>query len=553
MREWLEAGQARIVKKGPHRIVYKVELPGLRFYIKRNLVTDRWCWIRQLIRPSKARTEYMRARGVAQRGLPTYVPLALGEQDTWLGVGESVLITGSLEDTHELHSFAILQLARMPAPRQARLRHRLATELGKLVARMHDAGIRHNDLHPANVLVRLEPDDGLTLYPIDLNAVRLGPPLSWKQSRENLVILNRWFVLRASRSDRYRFWKSYSRHRQEGPDCTALNSRQGLDLSDDVELHTLFSNLTFWRRRDRRCLKNNRYYRRVEGTAVKGHAVVDLDADLLSALQADPDAPFREAGVRFLKDSPTSTVIELEHTAEGQRRTLIYKRFRLTSGLDPWTSLFRRPAALRSWIHGQGFRERGLPTARPLAILHRRRHGLSAEGYLLTEKIHNAQNLREFVESCLSVSALRKQIGQVAAVLRELHRRCLSHRDLKAANILVSRDYSAFFSPFSDQAWTTATQSLLPIFASTVWLIDLVGVRRHRSLCRSRRVRNLARLNASFAEGSKLTRSDRVRFLRTYLRWGLHGKGDWKSWWRAIERATLEKVRRNHRQGRQLA
>src|SRR5205823_6880590 len=104
----------------------------------------------------------------------------------------------------------------MPAARQARLRQRMAFELGQLIARMHDAGIRHNDLHPANILVRLEEDDQLTLFLIDLNAVRLGLPLSWKQSRQNLVILNRWFVLRASRSDRYRFWKAYRNHRQQG-------------------------------------------------------------------------------------------------------------------------------------------------------------------------------------------------------------------------------------------------------------------------------------------------------------------------------------------------
>ena len=38
--EWLESGQAQVVKHGPHRIVYKVELPGLCFYIKHNLVQD---------------------------------------------------------------------------------------------------------------------------------------------------------------------------------------------------------------------------------------------------------------------------------------------------------------------------------------------------------------------------------------------------------------------------------------------------------------------------------------------------------------------------------
>src|SRR5205807_7453932 len=119
---------ACIIKKGPHRVVYRVELPSLRFYVKRNLMTDRWCWVRQLIRPSKARMEYERARGVAERGLPTFLPLALGEQSSWFGPGESILITSALEETQELHTFAVNCLARMPAARQARLRQRMAFE-----------------------------------------------------------------------------------------------------------------------------------------------------------------------------------------------------------------------------------------------------------------------------------------------------------------------------------------------------------------------------------------------------------------------------------------
>ena len=405
LEEWLQAGQARIVKKGPHRIVYRVELPELQFYVKRNFETDRLCWIRQLIRPSKARMEYDRARGVAERGLPTYLPLALGEQGFPGGQRESIFISRSLEQTQELQVFAVSRLARMPAPRQARLRQRLAIELGKLVARMHDAGIRHNDLHPANILVRLEDDDRLTLFLIDLNSVRLGAPLSWRQSRQNLVILNRWFVLRASRSDRYRFWNAYRRQRRQGQESAPLGSRQVLDLADEVESHTLSSNLKFWRRRDKRCLKNNHYYRRVASAGVVGHAVVDLDAELLATLQADPDEPFRRTGVKFLKDTSSSTVIELDEVIDGQRHTWIYKRFRRSSWWEYWTNLLRWSPALRSWIQGQGFRERGLPTARPLAVLHRRRHGLFHEGYLLTEKIENAQDLHEFLANLGQLSS----------------------------------------------------------------------------------------------------------------------------------------------------
>ena len=74
-----------------------------------------------------------------------------------------------------------------------------------------------------------------------------------------------------------------------------------------------------------------------------------------------------------------------------------------------------------------------------------------------------------------------------------------------------------------------------------------------RRLPHARRVQNLTRLNASFVHGGALTRTDRLRFLRVYLEWGLHGRTGWKSWWREVEQATEAKIRRNQRSGRPLA
>jgi hypothetical protein len=60
-------------------------------------------------------------------------------------------------------------------------------------------------------------------------------------------------------------------------------------------------------------------------------------------------------------------------------------------------------------------------------------------------------------------------------------------------------------------------------------------------------------LHASFHRHPLLTRTEKLRFLRGYLAWGLHGKGDWKAWWRAIDTATRAKIARNARRGRPLA
>jgi hypothetical protein len=244
--------------------------------------------------------------------------------------------------------------------------------------------------------------------------------------------------------------------------------------------------------------------------------------------------------VTLLKDSRSATVADLEMTVGGRPCRVIYKRFRVTEWSDPFLTLLRRSAAVRSWIFGHGLRERWLPTPRPLLVLHRRRAGLQQEGYLLAEKIENAVELQRFLAELGAwprrerLALVRRHIDALARLVRGLHGRQISQRDLKAANILVRRPETADARP-------------------ALWLIDLVGLDLFRRLPCGRRVQNLTRLHASFHNHAGLTRTDKLRFLRVYLQWGLRGRGDWKDWWRWVERATRAKIARNARNGRPLA
>jgi hypothetical protein len=65
-------------------------------------------------------------------------------------------------------------------------------------------------------------------------------------------------------------------------------------------------------------------------------------------------------------------------------------------------------------------------------------------------------------------------------------------------------------------------------------------------------VQNLARLHASFHRLPGVSRTDKLRFLRVYLAWGLRGRLGWKRWWAQVEAATRAKVARNLRNGRPL-
>lgn len=554
--EWLVKGQATIIKKGPHRVVYRVDLDGFCFFVKHNLAPDWRAWLRQWIRPSKGRMEFERARSVAERGIGTVVALGYGEPTTRLSRGESYLLTLALEGTEPLQQFLVDHVAAKPMPQHSNLRRDLALKLGEWVADLHEAGICHNDFHAGNILVRTNRQQGIELFLVDLNAVQVSGPLSWRTSRDNLVMLNRWFSLRVSRSDRMRFWKAYTRQRfanKKAPGAERFDNRNL--LLRDLEQRTLNSNLYFWRRRDLRCLERNRYYRNVKGGDAKGHAVTDLEPQEIKALMRDPDAPFRRHGAKLLKDARSSTVTELDLTVGGELKRVIYKRFCVTRWYDALRSLFRATEAERSWVHGHGLCERALPTPRPLAVFHRKRFGMCREGYLITEKIENAQHLMEFVKDAEGQTAaerskeVRAQLVLVARIIREMHRRCLAHRDLKAQNVLVSSNPRALSYPGN-----ASSLGLLPHLPSSIWIIDLVGVDRHYSRLRwSRRVQNLARLNVSFFESPVVSRTDRLRFLREYMQWNLHGNDHWKKLWHAIRQATVAKVERNRLRGRPLS
>ncbi len=502
LEEWCAAGLAGVVKQAPHRTVWEVRLPGLHLHVKHYREG-----LGRRLRGARAAREFALTCEVARRGVPTLEALAWGEDGT-----ASYLITRTLPQALEL-----AELLQRPLP--PRLRQSLARQLGEFLALAHTAGVRHDDLHPGNVLVCGQ--DGPRLHLIDLDAVRLGPPLSWPARRDNLVVLNRWFTLRFSATDRFRCWRAYSRAAALADERTSAR---------EVEAWTRASLLEFVRRLDRRCLGGNRHFRRLRRPGLSGYAVADVD---LSPLLADFETP--EA--RTLKRSASSVVVERDLAS----RPVICKRLPLTGWSDPLAALVRPTPALRSYRMGHALRLRGLPTPRPLAVWHRLCFGLPTEGYLVVDRVPDAVDLAQFVRQRADPDRLRRLIEQLARLVRSLHRWQLSHRDLKAANVLVS-----------PQGWAVGPRGLREKEADGddhVWLVDLVGVRRHRRLGERRRAKDLARLNASFLAEPAVNRPARLRFLRVYLG---RDTASWKTWWRRVEELTGAKVERNRTRGRPL-
>lgn len=497
---WEKAGLVEVVKRNLQRTISRVQLPGGVVYVKQCRANTPRAIAREILRPAKARLEFENALALRALGVPAIEPLAWGAA---LGLlpGDSYLITRA-EDADPFVDY----LERAPTGQR-----KLARAFAEFLAKLHDAGVTHPDPHPGNVLI--EPT-ALCFILADLHAIRFGPPLDWPATLANLVLLNRWFQMRATRTDRLRFWHAYLRARP------SLAIGDAKSLAKAIEAATATSNERFWAARAVRYTSNNRDSVKVRGPAANGFAVRDLPPELVRDWLADPDAVFTQPGVRILKDSRTSTVAELTIGS----RAVIYKRFNVKSRLGPWKNLLRSSPALRSWILGHGLRDRGLPTARPLALFQRHAIGLPTTGYVVFEKVPDALTLNEAVERHGAVRAWADQLGRL---LRLMHERQVSHRDLKASNLLMSGDE--------------------PV------LIDLVGVEAGRPVPEAVRIRDLARLNASFLGSSQVTRTDRLRVLRAYRLWALRGRGDWKSWWTRVAEATDAKVARNSKTGRPLS
>jgi tRNA A-37 threonylcarbamoyl transferase component Bud32 len=530
LAQWRRQEAIETVKDAPHRTIYRVNVDGTTIYVKHYPLPDLRSRLRQLFRPSKACGEFACALAVAARQVETIEPLAVGATPH----GESYLITRGLDGAQPLNHFLEYTFPTIPAPERNQLRLRLTERLAQFLAQMHNVGVVHPDLHAGNIMVRPSGPGGPDLYLIDLHAVRLGMPLGWGQSCRNLMILNRWFVQRSSRTDRRRFWRCYVRRRLGW----ALTRQEEQHRAREVENRTWESCLRFWRHRDRRCRGTNRYFHRLRGRNNKGWATRDLPPCVLSRLLADPEAPLRQKGCSLLKDSPSSTVAELRLSLLGEPKPVVYKRFAVTRWISPWLSLARATRAFRSWVNGHRLLNCGVPTARPLAVIHHRAWGLTRECYLLSEKLPDTVTLHEYVAALAGLPApvrrarVLQLLEQVARLVQALHRRQLSHRDLKAVNILISGNSGR---------------------SSRLYLIDLVGLERWRRLPRSRRVQNLSRLHASFHDHPWLSRTDKLRFLRTYLAWGLNGKSGWKEWWRQIAKGTQLKITLNQRRGRPLS
>ncbi|MFQ5458449.1 MAG: lipopolysaccharide kinase InaA family protein [Myxococcota bacterium] len=170
-----------------------------------------------------------------------------------------------------------------------------------------------------------------------------------------------------------------------------------------------------------------------------------------------------------------------------------------------------------------------IPTVRPLALGERRRFGLPADSWLVTEGIQDAQSLdallraREAPVGGLPGGRWRRDLARALGhVVSAFHREGFCHRDLHPGNFLVQ---------------SVGEPGL------RVWLIDLQKAGDAGGAAGRARITDLAWLD--YGARLRVFRTDRLRFLRAYLAEAPGGPVPWKGCARAVLAASHARAKRH--------
>lgn len=534
IERWLRERNAFVFKHGAGRTVYRVDLAERSFFIKHHRTRGLFKTIKDFFREGACRREYRRARELAERGVPATRPLAVGETGFGLQGRDSYLVTEAIPDACSIDEYLALRLPSFHQAKRADLRVRLIEAAARLCAVAHRAGVFHRDLHGGNILIahasRLAThDETPQLYLADLPSVGITGPLDFNATRDSLAMICSGFLNRMSESDRRRFWKEYLRARPELKIADA--ERSGREVREAAFAYAR----RMLRRRDKRAWTDNRDYYRLQTEVGTAHAVRDIPRTTIERLLEHPERLWKDNVDRPVKLSRGSVVVEAELPVEDREIHVAVKRLRPKTWTKMLSQWFRRGRAPEAWYRGHALLARDIPTARPLAVYGPRSSDFRRDEYLLTEWLTGALDLHLYGwdlarrDADVRRRSARRSAEALGRLVGRLHDQGFSHRDLKGNNILL-RDVAQFGGGDKAEAF----------------LIDLDGLRRQKTVSFGTCCKNLTRLALSVELHPWVSQTDRLRFLRSYLKRMPENRRTWKTWWRTVERhlaGELERIR----------
>lgn len=265
-----------------------------------------------------------------------------------------------------------------------------------------------------------------------------------------------------------------------------------------------------------------------------GYGVEGISRDTLIRLVDFPELPLRIHTRDTIKAGRSAILVRGEFPIGGRMVSVAYKRVQRRSFGKMLTAWLFGNRTLRTWKMARTFQRLDIPTCAPLLVVVPRWFQPAKPSYLAFEWLDEALNLSSYSKWLKQLSAYQSRLRLHAAaeklgeVLGKMHAVSVSHRDLKAGNLLLIN------RPSSVEAF----------------VIDLDGAQRQLWLSRSRRLWELSRLTYAMESNPTVTKTARLRFLKAYLQALGKEPASWKSDWVQLTRLTRKRRSVKSQQGR---
>lgn len=541
--DWFDLGRfpsATLIKRNSGRDVWKVRCADREYFAKLYHPNGWFGKLKSLIRGSTAACEWAVGLYAAAHGIAAVKPIATATRGIGGIGGPSLLITEAVPDVESLSEYWLLV-------RDDRHRANLLAEsLARLIARAHQCGFRHCDMHPGNILVRRSGRAGEALF-VDLHNVRINRSVPVNDVIANLAQLHQWFRRHSTLTRRQSFLERYIDYRDRFAQASphARNFRiSPREMIEQVAVRAEQHSNRLWAKRDRRTRRNGAYFTQIApAPGWRGHVLLKSkhpSATAQAALReykaaqweswlASPLDWVNPSRHPLMKDSHTATICKAELPTDPPV-TVIVKRPLARNLIKRIGQIFGPSRNMRAWHTANRLLNRDLPVAQPIAIVERFVLGfIRTDSVSFTDYIAHSVDVETFLTRDLSRLDTRERrrvknrlIDSLVRLIRMFHQRGFVHRDLKAGNLLVN-----WSPPYQEPPKLT--------------FIDMDGIRYVGTARESLRRRAIVRLCVSLMNSPLCTRSDLLRFLKRDLRRFGSSDASWKRAWHECEALVLDK------------
>ena len=180
------------IKHSNRRTIYRVPLSDGRELIVKIFRLASWRErLKERVLGAKPAIEWRASRRLLTQGISASHAIALGIPATRGSPIEGYLVVDASHQVLGLNDYIALRGTQAPANAVA-AQLDTVQELAAWTRRLHDAGVRHHDLHGGNILARLAPSDGEERFvAIDLHRIHIGSPPGAAHREEAIALLLR--------------------------------------------------------------------------------------------------------------------------------------------------------------------------------------------------------------------------------------------------------------------------------------------------------------------------------------------------------------------------